>query len=107
MRIHLLSGLLVLAMSAAPQVQAKSSTFEVLNSTSATLTAIHGDPSSSDEWSPNLLQGSVADGETVSITITDMTGCEYDFKYDFSNRDAYEEFQIDTCAIDGAGFEIK
>lgn len=107
MRIHLLSGLLVLAMSAAPQVHAKSSTFVILNSTGATLTAIYGGPSSSEEWSPNFLQGKVGNGDTVSITISEMTGCAYDFKYDFSDRESYEEFEVDICEIDGAQFEIK
>lgn len=105
--MKLLSTLALAAMFAAPVAFAKNATFEVANRTQGTLTAIYGGPSSSDEWSPNFLREPIAPGETVTITLTDINGCKYDFKYAFSDRQSYEEYEIDVCAIDGQSFEIK
>lgn len=105
--MKLLSALALAAMFAAPAAFAKSATFDVANKTKATLTAIYGGPSSSDEWSDNFLSERIAPGETVTITITDMVGCKYDFKYDFADRQSYEEYEIDICKINGQSFEIK
>ena len=102
-----ISTLAIAALFAAPAAFARDASFEVVNKTGATLTAIYGGPSSSDQWSPNVLDGRVAPGQTVTITLTDLVGCKYDFKYDFSDRDSFEEYQVDVCAIDGQTFEIK
>lgn len=105
--MKLLSTLAVAALLAAPAAFAKNASFEVQNKTDATLTAIYGGPSSSDEWSPNFLSEKIAPGESVTITLTNIDGCKYDFKYDFADADTFEEFGIDVCAIDGQSFEIK
>ena len=102
-----ISTLALAALFVTPAAFARDATFEVANKTGATLTAIYGGPSSSDEWSPNVLRQQIGPGETVTITITDLVGCKYDFTYDFSDRESYEEYQIDVCAIDGQSFEIK
>ena len=101
------SALALAAMLVAPSAFARDASFEVVNRTKATLSAIYGGPSSSDEWSDNFLSERIAPGETVTITITAMNGCLYDFKYDFSDRDSYEEYKIDICKINGQSFEIK
>lgn len=105
--MKLLSAFAVAALLTAPAAFAKNASFEVANNTDAPLTAIYGGPSSSDQWSPNFLSGTIAPGETVTITITDLQGCKYDFKYDFTGKASFEEYQIDVCAIDGQSFEIK
>ena len=105
--MKLISTLALAALFATPAAFARNATFEVANKTGATLTAIYGGPSSSDEWSPNFLSERIGPGESVTITLTDINGCKYDFKYDFSDRESYEEYQIDVCAIDGQSFEIK
>ena len=103
----MLTALAVAALFAAPAAFAKSATFEVANNTKSTLTAIYGGPSSSDQWSDNFLREQIKPGETVTITLSDLNGCKYDFKYDFSDKEPYEEYQIDVCAINGQSFEIK
>jgi hypothetical protein len=103
----LLTGLAVAATLFASSAFAKDATFEVANKTKSTLTAIYGGPSSSDEWSDNFLGEKIAPGETVTITLSDLVGCKYDFKYDFADRATYEEYEIDVCAINGQSFEIK
>lgn len=101
------SALSVAAVLFASNAFAASATFEVANKTKSTLTAIYGGPSSSDEWSDNVLREQIAPGETVTITLSDLVGCKYDFKYDFADRETYEEYQVDVCAINGQSFEIK
>ena len=102
-----LSGLIAAALLAAPVAHATSSSFEVANSTGATLTAIYTGPSGRAEWGPNILDGQVASGNTVSITLDALAGCEYDFRYDFAGKESYEEYKINVCEIDGQKFEIK
>jgi hypothetical protein len=102
-----LSGLIAAALLASPLSQAKSSSFEVANNTGATLTAIYTGPTGQAEWGPNILDGQVASGKTVTITLEEATGCDFDFRYDFAGKESFEEYKIDICKIDGQKFEIK
>ena len=102
-----ITGLLVAGLFAAPVVFAKSVSFDVVNGTGANLTAIYTGPTGEDEWGPNILDGTIKNGGTVSITLDGLSGCDYDFRYEFSDRETYEEYGIDVCAIDGAEFKIK
>lgn len=100
-------GLLVAGLLAAPFASAKSVSFDVANRTDATLTAIYTGPSGRAEWGSNILEGKIARGGTVSISLEGLTGCEHDFRYEFSDKEAFEEYAIDICAIDGSEFEIN
>ena len=63
--------------------------------------------SSSDDWGPNILRDRIRSGQTVTVTIDDARVCEFDFRYEFSDKDAYEEYEIDICEIDGEQFVIR
>ncbi len=107
MNRFLISGLLVAGLLAAPIVSAKSVSFEVANNTGAPMTAIYTGPTGVEEWGDNILEGGIASGETVSITLSDLQGCKYDFRYEFKGKEAFEEFAIDVCVIDGDEYVIK
>jgi hypothetical protein len=102
-----LSGLLLAGLFAAPIAIAKSVTFDVANHTGATLTAVYTGPTGVDEWGENILDGQVANNGVVTVTLDGITGCAYDFRYEFTGKKTFEEFEIDICKIDGAQFEIK
>lgn len=102
-----LAGALVAGLFIASVAHAKSVSFDVANKTGATLTAIYTGPSGDANWGPDILDGKIKNGGVVSITLDGITGCEYDFRYDFSDRESYEEYQINVCKIDGHEFEIK
>lgn len=84
------------------------SSFEMANETGYTITAVHAGPSNESFWGPNVLQGRIASGETVVITL-DSTGygCIWDLKYVFSDGDEFEEFEVDICSIDGDTYIIQ
>jgi hypothetical protein len=73
------------------------------------LTAVYAGPSSYDEWGPNILDRQARQGDSVSVTIglRDAQECRYDFRYEFSDGDAYEEYAVNVCDIDGDEFIIE
>lgn len=107
MNRYLSAGVLLAGLLAAPVVFAKSVSFDVANRTGATLTAVYTGPTGEANWGPNILSGQVKTGNTVTVSLENLTGCEFDFRYEFTGKEAFEEYQIDVCAIDGAEFEIK
>lgn len=102
-----LAGAMLAGFVVAPVAFATSVSFDVINRTGATLTAVYTGPSGRADWGPNILEGRVKNGATVSISLEALTGCEYDFLYEFSDRGSYEEYEVNVCAIDGAEFVIK
>lgn len=81
--------------------------FTVVNKTGATLQALYGGPSSSGDWGSNVLGENVEPGETVTVTITGTRACKYDFRYELAGKEAYEEYAINVCKIDGQQVEIN
>ena len=81
--------------------------FTVVNKTGATLEALYGGPSSSDDWGDNILEEEISNGRSVVVTITDTSVCKYDFRYEVPGKEPYEEYKIDICAIDGQEFVIR
>ena len=100
---------LVLALSVASVAQARSVSFDVINNTGYTLTALYAGPSSFDDWGSNVLDRPAQDGTSVSITIQlpNANECRFDFRYEFSDGDAYEEYAINVCEIDGDEYIIE
>ncbi len=100
---------LALAMSVVSLGHARSVSFDMVNDTGYTLTAVHAGPSSYDEWGPNILDRHAQQGDSVSVTIglRDAQECRYDFRYEFSDGDAYEEYAVDVCEVDGDVFIIE
>ncbi|MCK7595319.1 hypothetical protein [Pseudomarimonas salicorniae] len=81
--------------------------FTVVNKTGSTLDGLYGGPSSRDDWGDNLLGESIENGESVTITISNATVCEFDFRYEVEGKEPYEEYEIDICEIDGEDFVIE
>jgi hypothetical protein len=102
-------AVLVIALSIASVAQARSISFDVVNHTGYTLTAIYTGPSSFDDWGQNILDRPARHGESVTITIDlhDPRECRYDFRYEFSDGDAYEEYAINICDIHGEQYIIE
>jgi hypothetical protein len=44
---------------------------------------------------------------SVTIGLRDAQECRYDFRYEFSDGDAYEEYAVNVCDIDGDEFIIE
>ena len=86
---------------------AGSVSFTVQNETGYTLTGLYGGPSSEDNWGGNILRGRIPPGGEMEVTITDARTCEWDFRYEFSDQDSYEEYEVDVCDIDGDVFTIE
>ena len=82
-------------------------TFTVQNESGATMTALYGGPSSQDDWGGNILSGRIPPGAELVVTISDARACEYDFRYEFSDKESYEEYGVDICEIDGDAFVIQ
>lgn len=103
------AAILVVALSVASAAQARSVTFDVTNNSGYTISAIYAGPSSFDDWGQNILDRNARDGQTVSITIQlrDPRECRYDFRYEFTDGDSYEEYAINVCEIDGDEYIIE
>lgn len=82
-------------------------TFTVENRTGSTMTAMYGGPSSEGEWGGNILQGRIPPGGELEVSIESPGVCEYDFRYEFSDKESYEEYEVDICEIDGDAFVIR
>jgi len=100
---------LVLALSVASVAQAREVSFDIINNTGYSLTAIYTGPSSYDDWGGNILNGRARHGDSVSISIQlrEPRECLYDFRYEFSDGDSYEEYSINVCQIDGDEYIIE
>lgn len=87
---------------------AAEGSFEMVNETGYTITGVFAGPSNESSWGPNVLQGTVATGQTVVITLDSSGyGCLWDLKYVFSDGDEFDEYEIDICEIDGEKYIIQ
>ena len=78
-------------------------TFTVQNESGATMTALYGGPSSQDDWGGNILSGRIPPGAELVVTISDARACEYDFRYEFSDKESYEDQPAVTYATTRVG----
>lgn len=107
MRLFTAAAAAVVLLSASTIASARTLEFTVLNKTGYTLTAVYTGPSSSDDWGSNILDGRLANGDEMVVSIADAATCMYDFRYEFKGHDTYEEFKINICEIDGDEFIIR
>lgn len=100
---------LAATLATAPVAVAQSMVvFTVSNHTGTTLTAIYAGPSSDNHWGHNILDAPTRDGEGVVITLdTGSGGCWYDLRYEFADGDAFEEYEVDVCAISGEDYVLE
>ena len=93
------AGLLLAAGAAQAEVTLG---FSIENNSSSTITNIYYGPSSSQNWSDDILEGVISPGETVEVSVTDnLPDCDYDFSYTFSDGSEYTEYHVNMCEIDG------
>lgn len=98
-------GALMAAGTASAQTGAVG--FSIENNSSSTIIAIYYGKSTSDTWSDDILDGVIAPGETVEITIDDnLPDCNYDFSYTFDDQSEYTEYRVNMCEIDGTVHEF-
>jgi hypothetical protein len=97
------------ALVSVTMAQAQSqSTFTLVNQTGYTMTAVFAGPSHDDDWGNNILSGRARNGETVTIKLrTGQFGCLFDLRYEFSDGDAFEEYEINVCRINGQNYVIR
>lgn len=81
--------------------------FTVQNETGYTLTGLYGGPSSEEDWGGNILSGRIPPGAEMQVSIQGANSCEWDFRYEFSDQESYEEYEVNICAIDGDVFVIE
>ena len=83
-----------------------SATFTVENQTKDTIVALYTGPSSSEEWGSNILDGFIAPGDTIEVTLGDVDECEVDFRFEFKSGEPREFVQQNACKMNGNEFVI-
>ena len=83
-----------------------SATFTVENQTKDTIVALYTGPSSSDEWGSNILDGFIAPGDTIEVTLGNVEECEVDFRFEFKGGEPREFTQQNACTMNGNEFVI-
>ena len=87
---------------------ATAGSFEMVNESGYTITGVYAGPSNESSWGANVLEGRIATGKTVVISLDSAGyGCIWDLKYVFSDGDEYDEYEVDICEIDGEKYVIQ
>ncbi|SDY65026.1 hypothetical protein SAMN05444340_11372 [Citreimonas salinaria] len=83
-------------------------TFTLDNNTGYTITAVFAAPSEDDDWGPNILGERIAHRETMEVTLdTETSGCMWDLRYEFSDGEFFEEYEVDVCRISGESYILE
>ena len=96
----------VLALSAGTAAAETSATFTVENQTKETIVALYTGPSSSEEWGSNILNGFIEPGETIEVTLGDVSECDVDFRFELKGGEPREFVQQNACKMNGKEFVI-
>lgn len=94
-----------LALSSA-SAAGTSATFTVENQTKDTIVALYAGPSSSEDWGSNILDGFIAPGDTIEVTLGDVEECEVDFRFEFKSGEPREFVRQNACKMNGNEFVI-
>ncbi len=96
----------VMLTPAVASAQTDSVSFQIENNSEQVIVSIFYGQASSSEWSDDILEGVIGEGETVDVTIDDgLEDCMYDFYYTFDDDSHYVE-RVNMCEIDGETFEF-
>ena len=95
----------LLAFSSASTAE-NSATFTVENQTKDTIVALYTGPSSSEEWGSNILDGFIAPGDTLEVTLSGFDECDVDFRFEFKKGEPREFVQQNACEMNGNEFLI-
>lgn len=98
-RAAFLAGAVAFAAVGVASAQDRSLTIN--NQTSHTLTEIHATPHSQSDWGPDLLQGTLAAGESGSGTLDGGQdgACVFDFQAKFDDGTDATLMNVNVCEV--------
>lgn len=74
--------------------------FTLHNNSTKTLTEFYVEPTVSKTWGENILQGTIAPGETATVTIADgKTTCAYGIRGGFEGGAIVERDELNLCEL--------
>jgi len=99
-RLFLLAALTPLALPL-PVAHAADRHVDIVNKTGMTMTSFYASKVGAKTWEEDILgQGTLDDGDTVNVNISDGTGaCRFDFKAVFEGGSTVEKANINVCSI--------
>jgi hypothetical protein len=90
----------VVAVSAMPEaVQAQTrETIRIHNQSGETMYYFQATDTRYDIWGEDLLGSRVLNnGQTWTLTFSNVTNCIYDFRITYQDGDVYEDYGVDIC----------
>jgi len=74
--------------------------FTLHNNSTKVLTEFYVEPTASSNWGENILQGTVAPGESATVTIADgKTTCRYGIRGGFGDGQVVERAELNLCEL--------
>jgi hypothetical protein len=74
--------------------------FTLHNNSDLTLTAFYVEPASSKDWGANILSGTIAPGESATVTIADgKTTCNYGIRGEFKEGQPVDHDSLNLCEL--------
>src|SRR5271155_2329986 len=99
----LLIALLAIVITAAPILADDS--FTLHNRTGRTMTSLYVAQSDSDKWGPDILTGSIENGNDVKVSWTHgETECNWDVRGEFEDGTYAEVKDVDFCTVNEVTF---
>ena len=81
--------------------------FKIQNDTNNEITEVHVSTVSSNSWEENILDGTVASGESLDVTVADgQTVCHYDLKVVFDDGTSNEWRNQNLCDFENGTYRI-
>ena len=82
--------------------------FNVVNNTSATITAFHLSTSRDPSWGDDIAIDYIEPGATMQVDVTDdMPDCEYDARFVFSDGHTVDFGEINRCELNGQTVTVE
>ena len=82
--------------------------FDVINNTSAVITALHISTSTDPNWGDDIAVDYIQPGATMEVTITDnLPDCDYDVQVEFSDGHTQEIANVNLCTLNGQTVTVQ
>jgi hypothetical protein len=83
-----------------PAAHAEDLQFTLHNNSDLTLTEFYVEPQSSKDWGTNILTGTIAPGESATVTIADgKTTCVYGIRGEFKDGHPVDHENLNLCEL--------